>query len=437
MIEVYKSSLIRVCAACLTLFILGGCSIISDPVSLMKTPQISAENESLRAFITSQLPKGATLIRARDNDNTSLIRFADLNNDGKKEVIVFYETLDQEVQLHGSIFENQNGEWIQKLTFDGEGKVLESLRFKDVTNDGSIDMIAGFSRGDEELQSGLVVYSYQGDSLIKELEESYSYYVIDDLNGDGMNDITIVSLKRNELARMTVFQYKEGFKELDKLDLDKNVNSYYNVVAGNVSKEKKGIILDAASGSSSGYWYSEMIVMEDNKLRSVLNDDQTYKDIQIYSEDVNSDGIYEIGILETPKGWEHFSFDEIPWFFSYYQWDGNDGMTFVRQQYHDYKNRFFLNFFPPEWHNIVTIDTKSNKDQYLRFMMSDTDKTVAELKFFTRSDWDKDHGEWQLLVRVSDKVIAYKSYDVNLELNKNKKVETDVAPIERKGNKDE
>lgn len=403
----------------------------------MKTPQISAENESLRAFITSQLPKGAALIRARDTDNTSLIRFADLNGDGKKEVIVFYETPDQAVQLHGSVFENQNGEWVQTVSFDGEGKVLESLRFSDVSNDGNIDMIAGFSRGEEKLQSGLVIYTYHGDHLVKELEESYTNYVIDDLNDDGLNDITIVSLKRNEYARMTTFQYNEGFKELDTLDLDKNVNSYYNVVAGNVAKDKKGIILDAASGSSSGYWYSEMIVMEDNKLTPVLNDDQTYKDIQIYSEDVNSDGIYEIGILETPKGWEHFSFDEIPWFFSYYQWDGNDGMTFVRQQYHDYKNRFLLNFFPPEWHNIVTIDTKSNKDQYLRFVMSDTDKTIAEIQFFTQAEWDKGHNDWELLVRVSDKVVAYKSNDVNLELNKNKKVETDVDPIERKGNKDE
>ncbi len=403
----------------------------------MKNPEISVENETLRTFITLQLPQGAPLIRARDNDNTSLIRFADLNNDGEKEVIVFYETPDQAVQLHGSIFENQNGEWIQKVTFDGEGKVLESLRFKDITNDGSIDIIAGFSRGDEELQNGLVVYTYHGEELEKALEVPYSHFVMDDLNDDGLNDLTIVSLKRNELARMTTYQYKDGFIELDKLELDKSVNNYYNVVVGNVFKDKRGIILDAASGSSTGYWYSEMIVMVDNKLTPVLNDDQTYKDIQIYSEDVNADGIYEIGILETPKGWEHFSFDEIPWFYSYYQWDGKAGMTFVRQQYHDYKNRFILNFFPPEWHNIVTIDTKSNKDEYLRFVMSDTNKTVAEIKFFTQQAWDKDHGGWDLLVRVSDKVIAYKSYDVNLELNKNKKVETDVAPIERKGNKNE
>jgi hypothetical protein len=421
----------------LTLFILGGCSIISDPVSLMKTPQISAENESLRSFITSQLPIGAQLIRARENDNTSLIRFADLNNDGKKEVIVFYETTNQAAPLHGSIFEIKDGTWVQKLTFDGEGKVLESLKFLDMTNDGSMEIIAGFSRGDEELQNGLVVYSYNGEQLEKDLEVPYTHFVVNDLNVDGLNDLTIVSLKRNEYARMTVYQYDKGFIELDKLEMEPLLNNYYNVVAGNISQDKKGIILDAASGSSSGYWYSEVIVMEDNKLIPVLNMDQTYKDIQIYSEDVNSDGIIDVGILETPKGWEHSSFDEIPWFFSYYQWDGKEGMTFVKQQYHDYKNRFMLNFFPAEWHDNITIDITSNKDEYLLFKMLDTDKMVAEIKFFSQQEWEKDHSDWDLLVRASDKVIAYKSYDINLELNKNKKVETDVAPLERKGNPNE
>ncbi|WP_198402156.1 hypothetical protein [Paenibacillus crassostreae] len=432
-----KSSFIRACTACLTLLILGGCSIISDPVSLMKTPQISAENESLRTFITSQLPKGAELIRARENDNTSLIRFADLDSDGKKEVVVFYETTDQAVPLHGSIFENQNGTWVQQFTFDAEGKILESLQILDLTNDGSLNIIAGFSRGDGDLQNGLVVYNYNGETVDKLLETPYTHFIMNDLNSDDQNDLTIVSLKQNEYARMTVYQFDEGFIELAKLEMEPLLNHYYNVVAGNVSEGKKGIILDAASGSGSGYYYSEVIVMEENKLISVLNMDQTYKDIQIYSEDVNSDGIIEIGILETPKGWEHVGFEEIPWFYSYYQWDGTDGMNFVRQQYHDYKNRFLLNFFPPEWHGNITLDTTSNKDEYLRFKMLDTDKTIAEIKFFPQLDWEKDHSDWELLVRTSDKVIGYKSYDINLELNNNKKVEKDVAPIERKGSQSE
>lgn len=427
-----KFKFIRTCAACLAVLLLGGCNVISDPIELMRTPQISADKESLRQFIDSQLPEGNKKIRARETDDRSLIRFVDLNNDGIDETVVFYETPDQDVQLHGMILEKlKDGTWIKKLTFDGVGKVLESLKFEDITNDGNLDIIAGYSR-DEVLDKALIVYSYEGNSIDKVLELPYTQFVVDDLNNDKINDLTVISLKRNELAVMTTYQYNESFIALDRLELNPNVDSYYNVVSGKVAKDKEGIILDSSIGNNSSY--SEIVVMENNKLKLVMDQDRTYKELQVTSEDVNNDGIYEIGMLEIPKGWELFDFDEIPWFFSYYQWDGKDDLIFVRQQYQDLKNQFHLNFFPPEWHNKVTVDTKSVKDEYLRFIMLDTGKTLAEIKFFTVRQWVKDHGDWELLVEDKNKVMGYKSYDENLKLNKSmERDSTGVPLIERKG----
>ncbi|HEY2493552.1 MAG TPA: hypothetical protein VGI33_11650 [Paenibacillus sp.] len=398
----------------------------------MKTPQISADKESLRQFIETQLPEGSKKIRAREADDTSLIRFVDLNNDGVEETVVFYETPDQDVLLHGMIFEKlKDGTWIKKCTFDGVGKVLESLKFVDITNDGNIDIIAGYSRG-EDLDKALIVYSYQGDSVEKELELPYTEFIVDDLNSDTINDLTIVALTPSELAVMTTYQYNESFIALDRIELNPNVESYYNVVSGKVAKDKKGIILDSSIGVNSSY--SEIVVMENNKLKLVMDQDRTYKELRVTSEDVNNDGIYEIGMLEIPKGWELFNFDEIPWFFSYYQWDGEEDMIFVRQQYQDLKNHFHLNFFPPEWHGNITVDTKSIKDEYLRFIMLDTGKTVAEIKFFTVRQWEKDHGDWELLMKDKSKVMGYKSYDEHLKLNKSKERDsTEVPLIERKG----
>ncbi|MGF7047468.1 hypothetical protein J2T13_001973 [Paenibacillus sp. DS2015] len=420
----------------MAVLILGGCNVISDPIVLMKTPQISADKESLRQFIETQLPEGNKKIRARETEDTSLIRFVDLNNDGVDETVVFYETPDQDVLLHGMIFEKiENGTWIKKLAFDGVGKVLESLKFEDITNDGNIDIIAGYSRG-EDLDKALIVYSYLGDSVEKQLELPYTEFIIDDLNMDKINDLTIISLTPSELAVMTTYQYKESFITVDRLELNPNVDNYYNVVSGKVAKDKEGIILDSSIGETSSY--SEIIVMENNKLRLVMDQDRTYKELQVTSEDVNNDGIYEIGMLEIPKGWEHFNFDEIPWFFSYYQWDGGEDLVFVRQQYQDLTNHFHLNFFPPEWHNNVTVDTKSVKDDYLRFIMLDTGKTVAEIKFFTLHQWEKDHGDWELLTKDKSKVMGYKSYDDNLKLNKSKERDsTEVPLIERKVIKNE
>lgn len=80
----------------------------------------------------------------------------------------------------------------------------------------------------------------------------------------------------------------------------------------------------------------------------------------------------------------------------------------------------------------MTVDTKSIKNQYLRFVMVDTGKTVAEIKFFTLAEWDKQHDEWKYLYRTNDKVIGYKKYgDFDID-NSKKQLKNEVPPIERK-----
>jgi hypothetical protein len=414
-------------AATLTLSVLSGCTFISDPVSKMKSPQLSADKATLMAAINSFLPAGSSLIRPT-NDEDSTIFTEDLNKDGILETLVFYKTPGEAVLIHGMILEKQGDTWVKKLVFDGDGTVLESVDIRDMTGDGKLEIVTGYSRGEEK---GLVVYSYSSGSLVELLSHPYTKYMIDDLNGDGIEDITVVYFKRNEFVNISVYQYNDGFKVLDKLDnIDPYFNNYFNIVAGNISKDKRGIVLDAAVDSQSAY--SSIVLMENNKLHVVLpGDARTYKDRRIASEDIDHDGIIEIGLLEAPKGWEYFDPAEIPYFTSYYKWDGKDGLTFTTQLYHDPSDRFNINF-SPEWHEKVTVDTKSVLDKNLKFIMSDTGETVAEVSFFSPSEWERVKNDgWDLLARDAAKIIAYRG---KLEQSTTMEGSNKIAsPIERKG----
>lgn len=109
--------------------------------------------------------------------------------------------------------------------------------------------------------------------------------------------------------------------------------------------------------------------------------DVTFKDATIASGDVDGDGILEFGNLEKPKGWSNKPLDEVPYFVSFYQWDGAKGTIFKQQQYRDSNEQVYFRL-PKELHGKVTIDPKvSKKDSYLRFILDDTDKTIAEIKF--------------------------------------------------------
>lgn len=415
-------------AAALSLFALSGCTFISDPVSQMRVPQLSADKASLMAAINSSLKAlDGTLIRPTNDDDSSIFT-EDLDKDGTLETLVFYSTKNEAVVIHGMILEKQEDTWVRKLVFDGDGTKLDSVDLKDVTGDGKLNIVTGYSRGEEK---GMVVYSYSGGELEEILTKPYTKYIIDDLNEDGIPDITVVYFKRNEYATLTTYQYTDSFKIVDQLDdLNPYFNSYYNIVSGKVAANKEGIVLDSAVDSHSAY--TTMVVMENNKLRvAIPGDSSTFKDRKIVSEDIDQDGIIEIGLLVPPKGWEYFDPETIPYFNSYYKWDGKEGLTFSTQLYNDPLDRFTINF-APEWQERVTVDTKSVQNKSLKFIMTDTGETVAEVSFFTSAEWERvKNTGWKLLGRDLDKMIGYRG-----ELEQNTISEDNgriKSSIERKG----
>ncbi len=406
-------------AMLLSIFLISGCGngldSFNDPKSLMKTPQMTTERENLLSVIQGELPEGSTITQPREMSNKIIQK--DLNNDGVMEAVVFYDLPDDpEVKIRGMLLEKQGDTWVKKLTFDGIGSVLNSFRLQEITGDEGLEIMAGFSSGVEQnAQNWLVSYTYKGGTLQKILEMPYSKYVIMDefrnpmdLNGDGIHDLTIMNiLPTTGQGTITVYQYNDGsFEVLDKMTIDTKMRDFYNVSAGKISKNKTGIILDIALDASNSY--SDLIYMENNQLvEAFKGTDITFKPRRILSEDINNDGIVEFGLLEEPPGWEHFVDSEKLYFYSFYQWNGDEGLTFIMQQYRDDQDRFYFNLQPEQYGN-VTLDTKSVKDKYLRFKLADTDETVAEIQFFSLDSWERVKDDWKQIVRSSNQVIGYR-----------------------------
>jgi hypothetical protein len=99
--------------------------------------------------------------------------------------------------------------------------------------------------------------------------------------------------------------------------------------------------------------------------------------------------------------------------------------------YNDPSDRFTINF-SPEWHENITVDTKSVQDKSLKFIMLDTGETVAEVSFFSPAEWDRvKNSGWKLLGRDLDKMIGYRGeLEQNTIGGENGRVK---SSIERKG----
>ncbi|MEK4368120.1 hypothetical protein [Paenibacillus sp. FSL R5-0473] len=391
--------------------VLSGCTVISDPKLLMKQPMMSMDKEKLYTIVQKEQPSESKLIRPKDLNNTSMIRVADLNGDGTREAIVFYETPNENVRIHGMLLEEQGDTWVKKLTFDVPGNSLQSFKLLDITDDGNPDIVLGVS---VEAQKALMAYSYKGGALEQVMGGvPYNQFIIDDiqgnaldLNGDNESDFVIVTLNTSGFATTALYQFDEGsFKEVDRMQTDYTVKEIYSALGGQIAENKMGIVLDAELDDRSTF--SQIIYVKDDKLINAFKSpDQTYRDDKILSSDVNNDDIIEFGLKETPKGWEHYVFDERMWFYTFYQWDGKDGKKFVSFQYRDDANSFHLNL-KSDWYGKITIDTKSEKNKYIRFKMIDTDETVGEIKYFTLSQWEQEKGKsWKEITRNNEHIIA-------------------------------
>ncbi len=400
------------------MLLLSGCSdtlSLPDPTSLIRPPRLPADKEALKSVIDRQLPVGATEVRTRDSDDTSAVHYADLDGDGIKEAIVVYKQADSTQNLHMMILQEQEGTWVKALDLDGQGQVLDKLEFKDVSGDGFTDILVGYGVDGEDAASGssnvLTIYSYT-DHMLDILGEKmlYADFAMVDMDGDGREELAIINRKPNIGTDIRVYHYQDNnFQEVASLDLpNKTVTGYYHVTSGKISPEQNGLVLDIMIGSSS---YTQIVAMKNGALESVIDETTAFKDGMLKSEDVNGDGIIEIGTLKTPDGWSYFqNSEDIPMLTVYSQWDGEKGLKPIQEQYRDAAGRFVLPPFPAELLGKVTLNTVSIVDKYLQFVRTDNREWIEEVRFFTPAQWQNEAESkgWIKLYSTSSQVIAYR-----------------------------
>lgn len=185
------------------------------------------------------------MLRPANAEDASAIRLADLNNDGRADTaIVFYETPDKDVRLHGLVFHSDGETWNKVVEFDGVGVTLDRVELVDLTHDNKLDLVVGYGGSDKDLNKGLVVYTFTQDGIVKIFEQPYSQFVIDDLNGDGKNQLYIVNNRRDMPPVLAMYDFKDGkMAKQNELTLDKDVTMYTNMISGNISKNQKELCL--------------------------------------------------------------------------------------------------------------------------------------------------------------------------------------------------
>ncbi|MCL6447695.1 MAG: hypothetical protein K6U04_06000 [Armatimonadetes bacterium] len=188
----------------------GGCAKFPTPGELIKPPVIQAaavpgeaafDAEELKQIAQQFLPAGAVFLTsapaqpaektAPDAGGRELIQAADLNSDGRPEIIAGYRVSQGSA---GVMVLQKKEQWTKVWQEEGKGYNLERLQPADVTGDGRDELLIGWTIG-ASAGNGLDILAWQGDGLQQIARAGYHRLEVADLAGeygrDGKQELAI------------------------------------------------------------------------------------------------------------------------------------------------------------------------------------------------------------------------------------------------------
>lgn len=382
----YRSARIRsvfvrkgVCAVLLTvLILLTGCDYTSAPADLLQAPAMAPDKQQLAEAVAAALPAHSKLTLPYADDRLEAIRRIDLDGDGVEEAIVTYLNEFSTPELLIMKQSNNGSGWTAWAVIN-EPLVtgLIWLRIADLDDDGRKEILVGWSRSTGEAKL-LAVYRLDEGQLSRDNEGipvlqsvsglDYAAAAVGDADGDGFVETAVVTENANTQEQLlTVYKYRGGkLQPVSRLPLFNGVNGYHRLAVGKVAPDRYGIVAEGSVGAHS--WYTSLIGWKDGRLVQIYPAprewETAFNPYGVRSSDRNGDGIIELQRLKAAPG-QNASMAETYFISEWLQWTGDEDQPFqlVAEEYTDYNYGFSIRI-PNRWHNSYTISRPAETQPY-------------------------------------------------------------------------
>lgn len=400
------------------IFLLTGCTVDEIPKNLMEAPSNGKWLNELKDQMNKDLPINYRLLTPMSNKDKQMIWTLDIDQDGRKEAIFLYKQPNEDYQVYLSIYEQTGEGWQSQSTHTFIGKGVDIVEIGDFTGNHNKEILIGISQGSESSDNVMYAFSIENNDLTEIHNRNYTKLFVEDLNENGINDISVVTYKQDEQCQV---EFMEKFKTLSEVSFDPSINAIQKVQLGRISKQKKAIVIDAGIGAHSGITYAAKF--EGDHFEELFQDEENplMNEYMIESKDVNGDGIIEFANIVVPKGWEESSYAEHPRFERYVQWDGENGFNPVEERYVNGEQGYFIQI-PKELVGKITLATKPSPENIQQFLWAETGDPWLEVHTFKRTEWSKVKN-YEAAVKTSARVYAVPNQ------SKYKKLKSYIKPL--------
>ena len=395
----------------------SSCNVnISSVDILMRPPKLSGANSLLQQTFESTVGDSESIIMKTplSGENRSSYLLYDLDNDGVSEALALYSDPIKDKLACVSVFKFVNQQWSFVSTIKGKSEEIYAVDFADINGDGTFEILlswssavsgnylsAGLSHNGDRLLS---IYSYTGSSTTLLKNEAYTKLLVEDINKDNSDELFIINIslsnqEKMSLGRIVSFEDDYSISKELKFTLT-GMLDVYNIVCDTyfINNEAHTRVYVDGSISESGIitevidvnhidFQVELPFYESN----ISAQPVTLRDMRVYSQDFDNDGIVEIPTIEKLYGGVKFTSgsnekdnlnltvwseveNNILSVDTKCLWNGNCGYMFI---------------FPNEWIGKITA-VYNEKNDTITFYSLDDDSALFSIKSVYELDWKED-----------------------------------------------
>ncbi|WP_417899751.1 hypothetical protein ABN702_05520 [Bacillus haimaensis] len=346
---------------CSILLCLTGCmDFHSSPISLVTLPEKSEQQEELSEIVKQALPERTVPILPQRTEQDKITFLYS----GKERIhaAVFFQNENEYGNISMRLFSYMDNHWSKTGELSLNGNDVHMIQTEDLNRDG-VDELMVTTESFDEYQKNLFVISFSPENKWSLMEVGKYHQFIAGTISEKAPLLYTLHFDRNVSAKLSAYKMTEkmSLELVSEIPLDEFVNGYEVLRLGKINEVRDAIFLDASQGANSAQ--TQIVTWNKNKLEKATDevDFPLYKPRFVYSEDINEDGIIEIGSLYEPSGWEDVPLAEMRWIHAYYQLTSNKSFLLVHERYVDFENGFYINF-PDEWRQKTTFSRNDISD---------------------------------------------------------------------------
>lgn len=274
---------------------------------MLRPPKTMGDEAEIERLISSSAKGSYILKYPKSGVHRSAITFEDLDGDNNQEAVAFFRNKDDLAAVHMLVMCSGDGEWKLSDDFVNETTDVDSIDFADVDGDGRKEILAGYTTYTPNVNI-LSCYSYsEGNTEKINAGQTYSAFYCGNLNSDKSEEVITLSLysPENE-AKAAMLCYDSDKNSLiawASVTMDPNIVKYKSVSFSDLGGGVKGIVVDGSFASeeinTEVIYYNEKLSLLRNPLFKEKEKNPTQRTNSVLSADIDNDLTLELPVVSS------------------------------------------------------------------------------------------------------------------------------------------